>query len=122
MPHFKCVPCKSRLYADASPPDPDGDLCPRCGSPLQPVGDLAEIVGFRSIESPDRAMDDGPRGGYEELAARVGDLVARREAILADEQLDAERWLDDGGTFSSEAAAEAVALPAEPVTPTKDKL
>ena len=51
MPHFKCVACKARLYSEASPADLVDDRCPRCGSPLEPVGELAEIVGFQSIES-----------------------------------------------------------------------
>jgi hypothetical protein len=51
MPHFKCVGCKSRLYSAAAPADLVGDLCPACGSVLQPVGALAELVGFKSIGS-----------------------------------------------------------------------
>jgi hypothetical protein len=70
MPHFKCVGCKTRLYSAAALADLDGDLCPGCGSLLEPVGDLREIVGFQSI-----------------------------------------RQRDDGGSFSSETAAQAMALP-----------
>jgi hypothetical protein len=42
-------------------PDRVGDLCPECGSPLEPVAQLAEIVGFRAIKSRDaeRWADDG---------------------------------------------------------------
>ena len=91
MPHFKCVPCKARLYSPTRPADPVGD-CPRCGSPLEPVGELADIVGFQSIEPVDSA--------------------AAGEATLARDLFDAGRWLDDGGRFSPEAVAAAVALPA----------
>jgi uncharacterized protein YegP (UPF0339 family) len=31
------------------------------------------------------------------------DLVARRETAVVRDDLDAERWLDEGGSFSSEA-------------------
>lgn len=31
------------------------------------------------------------------------DLPARRDALSARDRLDAERWLDEGGSFSSEA-------------------
>jgi hypothetical protein len=48
MPHFKCVACKTRLYSAVGPDDLVGDLCPGCGSLLEPVGELAEIVGFRA--------------------------------------------------------------------------
>ena len=67
MPHYKCEGCKTRLYSAALPPDPVGDLCAGCGSPLEPVGELTEIVGFRSV-----AHDAG-----------ADDLLALREAILS---------------------------------------
>jgi Zn-finger nucleic acid-binding protein len=50
MPHFKCVGCRTRLYSASARADVVGDLCPGCGSLLEPVGELAEIVGFQSIE------------------------------------------------------------------------
>jgi hypothetical protein len=110
MPHFKCVACKTRLYSAAGPDDMVGDLCPGCGSLLEPVGSLAEIVGFRSIKSRDGAADNGPPGTHQRIAARVDDVFARRE-ILTQARLDAGRWVDDGGSFSPEAVAEAMPLP-----------
>jgi hypothetical protein len=38
-----------------------------------------------------------------------GDLIARREAFLARARLDAERWIDDGGSFHAEAVTAAPA-------------
>jgi hypothetical protein len=111
MPHFKCVACKTRLYSAAGPADLVGDLCPGCGSLLEPVGELAEIVGFRAIRHRGGAADDSPPGAHERIAGRVDDFFARREAILAQARLDAGRWVDDGGSFSPEAVAEAMALP-----------
>jgi hypothetical protein len=55
--------------------------------------------------------DGSPPGTHERIADRVDDFFARREAILTQARLDAERWVDDGGRFSSEAVAEAMALP-----------
>jgi hypothetical protein len=111
MPHFKCVACKTRLYSAAGPDDLVGDLCPGCGSLLEPVGELAEIVGFRAIKPRDSAAEDIPPGTHQRIADRVDDFFARREAILAQARLDAERWIDDGGRFSPEAVAAAMALP-----------
>jgi hypothetical protein len=111
MPHFKCVACKTRLYSAAAPADLVGDLCPGCGSLLEPVGALAEIVGFQSITARDRAAADGPSRGHQRVAGRVDALFARREALLAQARLDAERWVDDGGSFTPEAVAQAKALP-----------
>src|SRR5215211_2059833 len=97
MPHFKCVACKTRLDSAAGP----ADL----------VGELAEIVGFQSIKHRDGAADDSLPGTHERIAGRVDDFFARRKAILAQARLDAGRWVDDGGSFSPEAVAEAMALP-----------
>lgn len=116
MSHFKCVACKTRLYSAARPIEGVGDLCPGCGSLLEPVGELAEIVGFRSIKPRDSAADDGPPGRHQRIADRVEDFFARREAI-AQARLDAERWIDDGGSFSPEAVAEAMALPRQTMQP-----
>jgi hypothetical protein len=84
MPHFKCVGCRTRLYSAGAPADLVGDLCPGCGSLLEPVGRLAEIVGFQSIRQRVGAPEDSPRRGHEGTAGGIVDaLFARREAILA---------------------------------------
>jgi hypothetical protein len=107
MPHYKCVPCKTRLYSTASLPELVGDLCPECGALLEPVGLLAEVVGFRSIKSRDAAAADETAGTHQRIAGRVDDFLARRAVIQGQARLDAERWVDEGGSFR----AEAVALP-----------
>jgi hypothetical protein len=84
-----------------------GDLCPDCGALLEPVGVLSEVVGFRSIKSRDGAAAGEAAGTHQQIAGRVDDFLARRASILAHARLDAERWVDEGGSFS----AEAVALP-----------
>jgi hypothetical protein len=103
MPHYKCVACKARLHSAGSPADQVGELCPGCGSLLEPVGDLAEIVGFRSIKAADGAPAGDAPGTHERLAESVGDFLALREAIRAQAERD-----------SSEAAAAAIALPVLP--------
>jgi hypothetical protein len=111
MPVLKCLACKTRLYSAAGPADLVGDLCPSCGCLLEPVGELAEVAGFRSIRARASAADGGASGTHQRIADRVDDFFARREAILAQARLDAERWIDDGGSFSPKAVAEAIALP-----------
>ena len=71
MPHFKCVACRTRLYSAAAPADLVGDLCPGCGSLLEPVGELAEIVGFQSIEAAQRRADAGGSFSPEAVAQAV---------------------------------------------------
>jgi hypothetical protein len=111
MPHYKCVACKTRLYSAGHPPELVGDLCPECGSLLEPVGELTEVVGFRSIRSRDGAADDEAPGTHQQIAARVDDFLARRAEILAQARLDAERWVDEGGSFRAEAVAVAMPRP-----------
>jgi hypothetical protein len=103
MPHFKCLACKTRLYIAAGQDDLVGDLCPGCGSLLEPVGEPAEVAGFRSIRARASAADGGAAGTHQRIADRFGDFVARREAFLAQAQLDARRWVDDDGRFRAEA-------------------
>jgi hypothetical protein len=103
MPHFKCIACKTRLFNAADPPDLVGDLCPGCGTLLEPVSDLSEVVGFRSITSRDGAAAGDTPGRHERIAERVDDFIARRQLILARARLDAQRWIDDGGSFRPEA-------------------
>jgi Zn-finger nucleic acid-binding protein len=57
MTYLKCVSCRARLYSEASQDDVDGDSCPACGGTLEPVGELAEIVGYHSLG----ARGDGDR-------------------------------------------------------------
>jgi len=66
MPHFKCVACKTRLNRPAGADELVGDLCPGCGALLEPVGELAEIVGYQAIKS---AHDLG--GNFQALAAEI---------------------------------------------------
>lgn len=105
MPHFKCVACKTRLYSAAGPPNLVGDLCPECGSLLEPVSELAEIVGFRSIRPHDGAPPGEEPATPERIADRLDDFLDRREGILAQAQSDARHWLDDDGSFRVDAVA-----------------
>jgi hypothetical protein len=57
MPHVKCNGCRTRLYSAAGRADLVDDLCPGCGSPLEPVGELTEIVGFQSVKPVNETFD-----------------------------------------------------------------
>jgi hypothetical protein len=69
MPHFKCVGCRTRLYSASARVDPVGDLCPGCGSLLEPVGALTEIVGFQAIKQS--APDEGRQALAKAIALRL---------------------------------------------------
>jgi hypothetical protein len=106
MPHYACLACRTRLYNAGSPADHVGDLCPDCGTLLEPVGDVAEVIGFRSIKPRDNNnRGRKPRASHERNAGRIGDFLTRRQAIIAQARLDAEQWLDDSDSFSPDAVA-----------------
>jgi hypothetical protein len=47
MPHLKCVMCRIRVRGLESPAGGVGELCPGCGSLLEPVRNLSELVGLQ---------------------------------------------------------------------------
>jgi hypothetical protein len=73
MPHFKCVTCKTRIYNARGPADRADESCPGCGSPFEPVHELAELVGYRVITSADRSA------AGDALAAAVAVALPRPE-------------------------------------------
>lgn len=105
MPHYRCVACKTRMHSASTLPEQVGDLCPECGSLLEPVAEPADVIGFRLITLRESAPDGEAPGTHQRLAARVLDFLDRRE--MGQAQLDAERWGDKGDGLR----AEAVALP-----------
>ncbi|MFL5911193.1 MAG: hypothetical protein ACJ768_11550 [Gaiellaceae bacterium] len=105
--------CKARLYSVSNPDRLVRDLCPECGAMLEPVGELAEVVGYRSIKP--RGDTAEPQAGHGVLIDGFAEVLAGRRARSARAAIDAERWLDDGGSFDRPATATA-ALPPNPPT------
>jgi hypothetical protein len=85
MPHFKCLACKTRLYSVAGADDRVCDLC----------------------RARADAADGGAAGTQQRIADRFGGVAARREAFVAQAQLDARRWVEDDGHFRAERVAVA---------------
>jgi hypothetical protein len=87
MPYLDCLACSTRLYRTDCQADPIGDLCPDCGSLLEPVGDLGEIVRFRVIEtrgstsqhSTSSTSPDGASRAGRLIVGRVREIIARGE-------------------------------------------
>jgi hypothetical protein len=79
LPYVKCAPCRIRLRRDSPEVTLFDGLCPVCGLELEPATELVELVGFSAFDlaQGDRAFAPAP-----------GDR----------EQLDAGRWIDDGGS------------------------
>jgi hypothetical protein len=85
MPYFRCLACKTRVYSAAGADDMVCDLC----------------------RARANADDGGAAGTHQRIADRFGDVVARRQASLAQAQLDARRWVEDDGHFRAERVAVA---------------
>jgi len=77
MAHFKCVPCKVRLHA-GNPADLVYECCPECGSLLESVGELSEVVGFRMVQ-PERWDDEG---GLRDDGLALAEAVARAASVV----------------------------------------
>jgi len=115
MPHFKCLPCKTRLYSTESQAGTIGHLRPVRGSPLEPVGDLGEIVGYRLLETRGRTWHSGAPGAGQLIADRVGEIIAQRELKHARVGLEIERC--DPDSVSLQVQPMALALPARATKP-----
>jgi hypothetical protein len=107
MPHYKCVACRTRLQVWGSPTELVKDLCPECGSRLEPAAELGELVGLRSIQTGDAADDGAGQAVRRASTLRVDEFVTRRAAILERERFDVEHGT--GGDAVSRA--EAVVAP-----------
>jgi hypothetical protein len=90
MRHLKCLACKTCLRSADGEADPVGDLCPVCGSLLEPVGDLGEIVGYRVIETRGSTSRRGAAGAGDVIADGVREVIARRELEHARVRLEIE--------------------------------
>jgi Zn-finger nucleic acid-binding protein len=60
MPHMMCVPCRTRCQSAAGRGDLIDDLCPDCGAPWEPAGELSSVLGFRliTVRHPGAAASD----------------------------------------------------------------
>ena len=95
MTYLKCTSCKARLYTVARSDRIGGERCPACGATLETVGELVEVVGYRSVELGADAAPPQVGGGV--VIHSFAAALAGRRARAAEAALEAERWLDDGG-------------------------
>ena len=49
--HFRCTPCRARLWRDGGPTEHLDDPCPGCGGPLEPVARTEELVGLQALRT-----------------------------------------------------------------------
>ena len=80
MAHSKCVACTARVWRDGDPADHLRDLCPGCGGPLEPVGELSELIGFRSLRARPRPARRALPDRSQRIAAEIRETIARHDA------------------------------------------
>jgi hypothetical protein len=76
--YFKCTSCKARLYGDPSPDSEIYELCPECGAMLEPVGELAEVVGYRSLTPVDPHVPRAEEARHGTVIRRFMEIQAGR--------------------------------------------
>jgi hypothetical protein len=75
--HLKCTACRSRVWREGAAEEHVADLCPGCGGPLEPVGDLSELVGLRCLRArPRRERADN----FDWISKQIREAFARRDA------------------------------------------
>jgi hypothetical protein len=102
--HLCCVDCRIRVRASAPEIDLLEGRCPICGATLSAAPSAAGVMGLRSFDLG-VLSDQGP-SVPPRAPGRPVDLGARREAGLARDGFDVDRWSDEGGSVSTAAVAE----------------
>jgi hypothetical protein len=74
------VACTARVWRDGDPADHLRDLCPGCGGPLEPVGELSELIGFRSLRARPRPARRALPDRSQRIAAEIRETIARHDA------------------------------------------
>ena len=94
--HLSCEDCRIRVRANAPEIELLEGRCPVCGAKLKVVPFPSGVVGFRSFDLD--ALSEQGSSERPPAPAQPVDLVARREAALAQDRLDDDRWSDEGGS------------------------
>jgi hypothetical protein len=102
--HLSCHGCRIRVRASAPEIELLEGSCPICGAKLRAVPFASGAMGFRLFDLD--ALSGQESSDRSPTPAQPVDLVARREAAVARDGFDADRWSDEGGSVSGEAVAE----------------
>jgi hypothetical protein len=107
MAHRMGVACRIRSQTTQESDDCVDQLCPDCGSLLEPVHALSSIIGFRSIVAPGSDAGAAGVGDQTRLAGPPQSIFSRRGAFgLARFDAEFAEYGDDDGL-----CAGAVSLP-----------
>jgi hypothetical protein len=94
--HLSCLGCRIRVRASAPEIDLLQGSCPICGATLRQVSSASGVMGFRSFDLD--ALSGQGSSSPPPTPGQPVDLVVRREAALARDGFDADRWSDEAAT------------------------
>jgi hypothetical protein len=80
MAHFKCPPCRARVWRDGPTADHLDELCPGCGGPLEAVRELSELVGLRSLRAGPRQSPRRPPDHSARISEQIRETISRNDA------------------------------------------
>lgn len=80
MAHFKCMPCRARVWREGAAADHLDDLCPGCGGALEPAGELSELIGLRSLQARSWHARQRPPDLSARISEQIRETIARNDA------------------------------------------
>jgi len=80
MPHARCRRCRARVWHEPSREEHPAALCPGCGSELEAVTDLSELVGLRALRTRPRLTHADSHDQFDRISEQIRDAVDRRRA------------------------------------------
>jgi hypothetical protein len=104
--HLSCADCRIRIRASAAEIGLLEGSCPICGASLQAASAASGVIGFRSFDLDPLREQGSADPSPERSPGEPINLGARRDTALGRDALDADRWVDEGGSLSCEAVAE----------------
>ena len=90
MAHSKCLACRARVWRDGPAAEHLDDLCPGCGGPLEPVVELSELIGLRSLRARPRLEHCRTPDLSARISAQIRETIARKDAERQ-RRIDSER-------------------------------
>ena len=74
--HFRCTPCRARVWREGGHAEHLEAFCPGCGGPLEPVARAEDLVGLRALSRrpPEKAT----------IGDHVRAVIAYHDAARAD--------------------------------------
>jgi hypothetical protein len=96
--YLSCQGCRIRVRANAPEIALLEGSCPICAAELRVVPFRSAVIGFRSFDLD--VLSEHVMSDRLLAPAHPADLADRREAAVARDRVEADRWSDDGGSVT----------------------